>query len=58
MKRYTLQECEQKAAQWLNAGNEAKERGEKEKAERHYSRSQIWLDRMNVALGNDDGSDK
>jgi hypothetical protein len=49
-------DAEQKAAHWLYLGNRASERGEREKAERHYARSQRWLDAMNRALGRGDGS--
>lgn len=49
-------EAEQKAAHWLHLGNLAKERGEHEKAERHFERSQKHHDDMNRFLGNGDGS--
>lgn len=44
------------AGKWLHLGNLASERGEKDKAERHYARSQKWHDEMNRLLGNGDGS--
>jgi hypothetical protein len=50
-------EAEQKAARWLHFGNLASERGDLEKAERHYERSQKWHDLMNIYLGNGDGSE-
>ena len=40
-------EVEEKAGNWLYLGNRASERGEHEKAERHYARSQKWHDKMN-----------
>ncbi len=49
-----LFEAEQKAARYLSLGNEANERGQNEKAERYYRRSQKWHDRMNYLLGNRD----
>ena len=53
-----LAEAEQKAAYWLYLGNLASERGEHEKAERHYAKSQKWHDLMNHLLGNGDGSER
>jgi hypothetical protein len=50
------QEAEQMAAHWLHLGNLASERGEDEKAERHYARAQKHQDAMNRYLGNGDGS--
>lgn len=41
-----IQHATAMAAMWLNRANEAAERGEHEKAERHYERSQKWHDRM------------
>lgn len=35
------------AGKWLADGNEHAERGEREKAERCYDKSQYWLDRAN-----------
>lgn len=52
---YTYEECESAAAYWLYLGNRAAERGEDEKAERHYEKSQTWHDRMNETLGNGEG---
>lgn len=51
-----LSEAEQMAALWLYRGNVASERGQKDKAERHYARAQKWQDKMNVAMGNGDGA--
>lgn len=45
-----IREAEQKAAGWLHWGNLAAERGDKEKAERHYDRAQKWHDRMNELI--------
>ena len=42
---------EQLAAYWLHLGNLARERGEVEKAERHYARAQKHHDLMNEYLG-------
>jgi hypothetical protein len=47
-----LLHAEQMAAYWLHFGNLASERGEEEKAERHYQRAQKWHDEMNELLGN------
>jgi hypothetical protein len=52
MTKKRLLEAEQNAAHWLYLGNKAAERGERDKAERHYERSQKWHDRMNQLLGN------
>ena len=41
-----LRDVTDKAARWLHLGNLASERGEKDKAERHYQRSQKWHDKM------------
>ena len=43
----------EKAAKYQHLGNLAAERGQKEKAERHYEQSQKWRDKMNKLLGND-----
>jgi hypothetical protein len=34
-------------SQWLADGNEASERGDKERAEFCYTKAQFWLDRYN-----------
>jgi hypothetical protein len=47
-----IQEAEFQGSKWLGDANEAAERGEKEKAERCYAKSQFWLDRLNKLLGN------
>jgi len=52
-----MREAENMAAHWLYLGNRASERGENEKAERHYARAQKWHDKMNRLLGLGDGSD-
>lgn len=44
--RQKMLDAEQKAAYWLHLGNRALERGDTEKAERHYDRSQRWHDEM------------
>lgn len=44
-------EYEVRCGRWLADGNEYAERGEKEKAERCYEKSQFWLDRANKARG-------
>ena len=57
MNKSKARDAEQKAAHWLYLGNKAAERGENEKAERHYAKAQRWQDAMNRALGNGDGAD-
>jgi hypothetical protein len=47
-----LLHAEQMAGYWLALGNAASERGDKDVAERHYDRSQKWLDRANQLAGN------
>ena len=54
--KHTARECEQNAARWLYLGNVARAKGKLDLAERHYAKSQRWHDKMNVALGNGDGS--
>lgn len=49
-----LAEAERLAGYWLYLGNVAADRGELEKAERHYMRSQKWHDTMNDLLGQGD----
>lgn len=46
-----LFEAERLAAYWLWLGNQASERGELEKAERHYARGQKWHDKVTILLG-------
>lgn len=53
-----IQNASDMAGMWLYRGNRAAERGEYEKAERHYERSQKWVDKMNRLLGNGDGTDE
>ncbi len=43
------QEYEHKSSKWLADGNEYAERGEHDKAEKCYAKSQYWLDRANTA---------
>lgn len=45
-------DAEQRGSHWLAEGNEASERGDHEKAERFYEKSQFWLDRYNSLAGN------
>lgn len=45
-------EAEQRGSKWLADGNEAAERGNHQKAERCYEKSQYWLDRYNRLAGN------
>ena len=40
-----------RSSKWLADGNAAKERGDKERAERCYQKSQFWLDRLNKIEG-------
>lgn len=50
-----LRHCEEMAEMWQFRGNQARDRGNIELAERHYARSQKWRDEMNELLGNGDG---
>lgn len=43
--------AERLASRWLADGNEARERGRKEIAERRYAKAQYWLDRANKLRG-------
>ncbi len=45
-------DAEQRGSTWLADGNELAERGEHDKAERCYEKSQFWLDRYNKLKGN------
>lgn len=47
-------EAEALAARYLGDANEAAERGQHEKAEKLYAKSQFWLDRMNLLNGDGD----
>lgn len=49
--------AESRAATYLADANEAKERGDVERAESLYGKSQFWHDRMNRYLGNGDGGE-
>ena len=49
----TISEAESFAGMWLHRGNVAAEKGKHELAERHYAKSQRWLDRLNTLIGND-----
>ena len=51
-----IQHATAMAEDWIFKGNNAADRGEHATAERHYHRAQKWMDRMNVLLGNGDGS--
>lgn len=44
-------EAEARCGKWLADGNEYEERGEREKAEKCYAKSQFWLDRANKLRG-------
>jgi len=50
--RDSLIYAEYMAAHWLALGNAASERGDVELAERHYDKSQKWLDKANEIAGN------
>jgi hypothetical protein len=39
------------ASMWINRGNEANEREQFGKAERHFEKAQKWLDRSNELRG-------
>lgn len=41
-------EAETRASQWLADGNAAREAGDMVKAEQCYTKSQFWLDRLNL----------
>jgi hypothetical protein len=43
--------AEERAAKWLADANEQAEKGNHEKAERMYEKSQYWLDRANKDRG-------
>lgn len=43
--------AETRAGQWLADGNEARDAGDNQKAERCYAKSQYWLDRYNKLTG-------
>lgn len=45
-------DAEERASRWLSEGNEAEERGDVEKAEFCFQKSQYWLDRYNRLAGN------
>ena len=47
-----IQHADILSSKWLADGNAAEERGQKEKAERCFEKSQYWLDRLNKLLGN------
>ncbi|WP_087132042.1 hypothetical protein [Caballeronia pedi] len=58
MPKKTLREriidAEVRGGKWLADGNEAAERGDRRKAEQCYEKSQFWLDRYNLLVGNSD----
>lgn len=43
-----LLDAEVRCDQWLAAGNLASERGDAQKAQKCYDKSQFWLDRANA----------
>lgn len=45
-------EADERGGRLLASANEASERGDHDKAERLYERSQYWLDRSNKLRGN------
>ncbi|WP_454727885.1 MULTISPECIES: hypothetical protein [Cupriavidus] len=47
-------EAQTMASRWLADGNEANERGHREKAEQCYAKSQYWLDRAILLEGRGD----
>lgn len=47
-------DAEVKASKWLADGNQAREAGQEEKAERCYEKAQFWLDRANLLSGRGD----
>ena len=44
--------AEERSSHWLAEGNQANERGDYEKSDRCYEKSQYWLDRYNRLAGN------
>lgn len=46
-----IAEADTRSSQWLADGNEAAERGDHERAEFCYAKSQFWIDRLNSLLG-------
>lgn len=44
-------DAEVRSSRWLADGNEANERGNRDKAEKCYAKSQYWLDRYNKLTG-------
>lgn len=47
-------DAETRASAYLADANEAIERGQSDKAEKLYAKSQFWLDRMNLLNGDGD----
>ncbi|MEM8515199.1 hypothetical protein RCH14_004559 [Massilia sp. MP_M2] len=47
-------DAEVRSSQWLADGNEARENGDKAKAEKCYAKSLYWLDRYNLLAGKSD----
>jgi len=45
-------EAEMRGSHWLAEANQAAERGNHDKAEKLYAKSQFWLDRYNKLAGN------
>ena len=45
-------QAEERGSHWLAEGNAAEDRGNREKAERCFEKSQYWLDRYNKLAGN------
>jgi tetratricopeptide (TPR) repeat protein len=45
-------EAEHRASKWLADGNEYAEKGDHDKAEKCYEKSQYWLDQYNKLVGN------
>lgn len=41
-------DAEHKSARWLSKGREAEERGDREKAEVYFEKSEYWLTRANA----------
>jgi len=49
-----ITDAEQRCGCYLAAANEASERGQTEKAEKLFAKSQFWRDRMNLLSGDGD----
>jgi len=51
-KQERIMEAEVRGSAWLAEGNQALERGQKQKAQKYFDKAQFWLDRYNKLAGN------